>query len=144
MTARIAIGVGCRLGCPADAIEALVRQTVRIMQPRQAQDRQGCDRPPLSGWAGLFTIEDKAGERGLVEAAGRLGLSLTFLPRDTLRQQSAFIQTRSELAENLFGVPSVAEAAALAGAGPNAELIVPRISSQDATCAIAGARDDPS
>lgn len=136
MSPRSAIGVGCRLDCPAGAIEALVRQAVR-----QAQDW----RPPTA-WAGIFTIEDKTGEQGLIEAAARLGLTLTFLSRDALRQQSPFIQTRSSRTENLFGVPSVAEAAALAGAGAGgkAELIVPRMSGQGATCAIAASRDEPS
>lgn len=134
MTARFAIGVGCRLGCPADVIEALVRQAVR-----QAQDWQ-----PPTNRAGLFTIEDKSGEQGLIDAAARLGLTLTFLSRNTLRQQSPLIQTRSHRTENLFGLPSVAEAAALAGARGKAELIVPRISGQGATCAIAKSRDDRS
>jgi len=43
----------------------------------------------------------------------------------------------SARAQELFGVASVAEASALAGAGEKAVLIVPRISSDNATCAIA-------
>jgi cobalt-precorrin 5A hydrolase len=121
----IAIGVGCRRGSWADTIETLVRQALA--------QTSAADRP------GLFTIEDKAQEPGLIEAANRLGLNLTFLPRNALRAQSAKIQTRSSRAESLFGVPAVAEAAALAGAGPNATLIVPRIARQGVTCAIAAA-----
>jgi cobalt-precorrin 5A hydrolase len=128
MSAGIAIGVGCRLGCPATAIEALVRQAL--------------DRAPPAQRLGLFTIRDKAGENGLIEAAGRLGLSLVFLSRDALREQMPLVQTRSRRAESQFGVASVAEAAALAGAGANAVLIVPRIAGQGATCAVAGSRDD--
>jgi cobalt-precorrin 5A hydrolase len=147
MSARVAIGVGCRLGCPADAIEALVRQALvraaRVRQDCQGPDRQLQDGQPPAEWAALFTIEDKAGEKGLIEAAGCLGLSLTFLPRDALRQRLPFIQTPSIRAKNLFGVPSVAEAAALAGAGANGELILPRISGRGVTCAIAGSRSDP-
>ena len=37
----------------------------------------------------------------------------------------------------LAGVPSVAEAAALAAGGPDARLIVPRIAVGPATCALA-------
>jgi cobalt-precorrin 5A hydrolase len=123
MTPRIAIGIGCRLGCPANAIEALVRQALTRAPPAE----------PL----GLFTIRDKDQESGLIEAAHRLGLNLTFLTRDALREQAPFVQTRSPRAQALFGVPSVAEAAALAGAGHGAALIVPRIASQHATCAVA-------
>jgi cobalt-precorrin 5A hydrolase len=36
-----------------------------------------------------------------------------------------------------MGIPSVAEAAALAGGGPTARLIVPRIAIGTATCALA-------
>lgn len=122
---RIAIGVGCRLGCPAEAIEDLVRQALDLV--------------PAAHRTGLFSIRDKSGEAGLIEAARRLGLELVFLSRDALRQQAASVQTRSEHAEARFGVSSVAEAAALAGAGPDSILLVPRIAAAGATCAVAGA-----
>jgi cobalt-precorrin 5A hydrolase len=130
MSARIAIGVGCRLGCSAYAIEALVRHAL--------------DRAPKAEPLGVFTIRDKAGEAGLIEAVSRLGLDLVFLTRDALREQAPSVQTQSIRSKTRFGVPSVAEAAALAGAGANAVLIVPRIASQGVTCAIAESRADPS
>jgi cobalt-precorrin 5A hydrolase len=121
---NVAIGIGCRKNCPADAIEALARQALGRI----------ADAVP----SGLFTVVDKQSEPGLVEAAGRLGLDLTYLSRDVLNARADDAQTRSPLAESLFGVPSVAEAAALAGAGPTSVLIVPRIAADGATCAIAG------
>ncbi len=123
MTIKVAIGVGCRLGCPADVIESVVRQAL--------------DQIPTAGQRGLFTIRDKAGEPGLAEAARRLGLDLVALSREALRAQSAHVKTLSVQANRRFGVPSVAEAAALAGAGSGAELILPRIANQGATCAVA-------
>lgn len=125
MSTRVAIGVGCRLACSADAVEALVRQALGCVSHAE----------PI----GLFTIDDKSGEPGLIEAASRLGLDLVSLPREALRDQAPFIQTPSARTETLFGVPAVAEAAALAGAGAGSRLIVPRIASRDATCAIAAA-----
>jgi cobalt-precorrin 5A hydrolase len=122
-TMSIAIGVGCRGGCPAGAIEALVRRALA-----------GVSDAPL----GLFTLVDKRDEPGLAKAANRLGLSLTYLTREALRDREGDVQTRSERAASLFGVPSVAEAAALAGAGAGSVLIVPRIAEGGATCAIAG------
>jgi cobalt-precorrin 5A hydrolase len=119
----IAIGVGCRCGTSADAIETLVRQALT--------------RAPSTGTRSLFTIEDKSSEPGLVEAAGRLGLALVFVTRAALRDQAPRIQTPSPHSEARFGVPSVAEAAALAGAGPHAALIVPRITRAGVTCAVA-------
>ena len=126
MTGQIAIGVGCRLGCPADAIEGLVRQAL--------------DRTPAARRLGLFTIRDKAGSRAWSRRPHRLGLDLVSVDRDGLREQAASVQTPSARAESLFGVPSVAEAAALAGAGADSVLLVPRITGEGATCAIAGAR----
>ncbi len=100
---------------------------------------------PLSGnddpfdIAGLFTLVDKQSEPGLAEAAKRLDLPLTFLSRETLRAQAVRVQTAAPHAEAAFGVPSVAEAAALAGAGPDAVLILGRIAEGGATCAVARA-----
>jgi cobalt-precorrin 5A hydrolase len=51
------------------------------------------------------------------------------------------VQTYSPHSRCRFDVPSVAEAAALAGAGPGAVLIVPRIAQDGATCAIAGSAE---
>ena len=127
MSPPVAIGVGCRLGCEAEAIEALVRQALERLS----------DPIPL----GLFTIADKRREAGLAEAASRLGLNLVFLPRALLRDQSAFVQTCSPGSASRFDVPSVAEAAALAGAGRDAVLLVPRIARNGATCAIAGTKE---
>jgi cobalt-precorrin 5A hydrolase len=124
MTAGIAIGVGCRLGCTADAIEALIRQALELA--------------PHVRRLGLFTVRDKTGEAGLTEAARRLGLDLVFLTRAALREQAPFIRTPSARTQSLFGIPSVAEAAALAGAGTGAVLIVPRLVAQGVTCAVAG------
>jgi cobalt-precorrin 5A hydrolase len=129
MTGQMAIGIGCRKGCSAASIEALVRQAL--------------DRTSTAERCALFTIADKSGEPGMAEAAERLGLSLVFLSREILREQVPLIQTRSTTTETLFGVPAVAEAAALAGAGPGSVLLVPRIANAGATCAIAGHRDDP-
>jgi cobalt-precorrin 5A hydrolase len=117
----IAIGIGCRRNTKATEIECLVRQALASA--------------PTGGQPALFTIEDKASEPGLIEAARALDLPLTFLPRTTLRAQTT--PTSSPRTRALFGVPSVAEAAALAGAGPNATLIVPRIIRNGVTCAIA-------
>ena len=85
----------------------------------------------------LFTIAEKQGEAGLIEAAVTLALPLVFLPHAALAAVETAVQTRSERVVALFGTPSVAEAAALAGAGPGARLLVPRLASASATCAVA-------
>jgi cobalt-precorrin 5A hydrolase len=130
MSARVAIGVGCRLGSSANAIEALVRHALDHILPAER--------------LGVFTIRDKSNEPGLIAAARRLGLDLIFLTPDELREQAPFVHTHSIGSEARFGVPSVAEAAALAGAGAGGVLIVPRVVSQGVTCAIAQSQDNPS
>jgi cobalt-precorrin 5A hydrolase len=130
MASLIAIGVGCRKGASSEAIVALVRRALA-----QAGSRGGDQR--------LFTSEDKHGETNLARAAGALGLELNFLARSRLLVEAARAVTRSERVERLIGLPGLAETAALAGAGRGGELIVARIASDGATCAIAYAAEAP-
>jgi hypothetical protein len=58
-----------------------------------------------------------------------------------LRDQAADVGTISPASCRRFNLPSVAEAAALAGAGPGSVLLVPRIVHDGATCAIAVSRE---
>ena len=90
----------------------------------------------------LFTHEAKNSEAGLAGAAKALGLPLVFLETEVLRQASLRAATNSPRVMEMFGLPSIAEAAALAGAGPSSVLLVARISNGGASCAIAG-RQEP-
>ena len=119
---RLAIGIGCRRDCSAGAVLAVVQET--------------CAGFDLTG-AGLFTIEAKREEAGLREAAARLGLSLVFLPAGDLAAVADRVTHRSTRAEAALGVPSVAEAAALVGAGAGSRIVVPRLAHAAATCAVA-------
>ncbi|HUZ66355.1 MAG TPA: cobalamin biosynthesis protein [Beijerinckiaceae bacterium] len=121
----LAIGLGCKSNCSAKAIVTLVRSALA-----QAGEE---------GPAALFTMEAKRGESGLALAAAELALPLFFLPLSALQGVAGLAQTRSAKVIALFGVPSIAETAALAGAGPAATLIVPRIKAGGAACAIARA-----
>ena len=90
-----------------------------------------------AGLSALATLEDKAAWPELVALAARLGLPVIPVPRAAL----AGLPTAScslRIAER-FGTGSVAEATALAAAGPGAVLIAIRAVSQDrlATAAIA-------
>lgn len=120
----LAVGIGCRKGCGAEVIVALVREALGLIDAQRAEMR-------------LFTVADKRNEPGLAEAATALKLPLVFLAREALASSAEGCHTRSPRVEAIFGVPSVAEAAALAGAGPGARLLVPRVAAGGATCAIA-------
>lgn len=120
----LAVGVGCRSGVGGDVIADLVER---------ALDATGLPEAP----AAMFTVVDKSTEIGIGEAAAALGLALVHLPRAALAAVADQVETRSERVIELFGVPSIAEGAALAGAGPRARLVVPRMADRGATVAVA-------
>jgi cobalt-precorrin 5A hydrolase len=126
--ASIAIGIGCKKGCAAEAIVALVQRALVAASCAGAE-------------AHLFTHAAKKNEVGLTDAAKSLGLPLVFLEPEVLRQASLRGVTSSPRVMALFGLPSIAEAAALAGAGPSSVLLVTRMSNGGASCAIAGTRE---
>lgn len=66
-----------------------------------------------------------------------LELSIKFLPLAALLDRKHDVLTRSPRVEEMTGLGSVAEAAALAGAGPQSVLLAPRTATQSLTCAIA-------
>jgi cobalt-precorrin 5A hydrolase len=121
---KIAIGIGCRKGCPCEAIVALVRR---------ALENAGCD----GATAALYTHQSKQVEAGLFAAAAELGIPLVLLDPETLRAAAPLAATQSEKVMALFDLPSIAETAALAGAGAGARLVAPRINAAGASCAIA-------
>jgi cobalt-precorrin 5A hydrolase len=130
MAAMIAIGLGCRKSCPGEAIVALVRRALG-------------DCPEVQGVRRLFSLADKRDEPGVIAAAQTLGFDLVFLSREALAAETPRILTRSRAAQSRFGLASVAEAAALAGAGPEARLLGPRLAADGATCAIALGQEAP-
>lgn len=92
------------------------------------------------GLVAVATISDKADAQALKQLAHECGLPIRAIPAETL----AGINTPTQsirIAEN-FGTGSVAEAAALAAAGPRARLIATRAVSQDRTATAAIAEGD--
>jgi cobalt-precorrin 5A hydrolase len=119
----IVAGIGCRKDCPAEDILALLRE---------AMASAGVDAIDL-----LASADLKANEAGLAQAAAILGRPLRLFSQPALEAVTASISMRSACVKRLTGLESVAEAAALAGAGFGARLIVPRIANARATCALA-------
>ena len=64
-------------------------------------------------------------------------MKFVVVPQADLEAAGARVVTRSERVLALMGVPSVAEAAALAAAGPASRLLGPRVAVGPATCALA-------
>jgi cobalt-precorrin 5A hydrolase len=92
---------------------------------------------PLARLARLATAADRAGEPAIRAVAETLGRPLDAVPPEALIAVDAAVPTRSHRIEASRRVGSVAEAAALAAAGPGATLLLRRIASAGATCALA-------
>jgi cobalt-precorrin 5A hydrolase len=121
----IVAGIGCRRGASADAITAVIETALAR-----------CGR--ASGSLGaIATAAAKGGEPGIAGAAAALGVQLVLIAQSDLEAAAGRTQTRSERVIALTGVPSVAEAAALAAGGSAARLLAPRIALGPATCALA-------
>jgi cobalt-precorrin 5A hydrolase len=129
--AVIVAGIGCRKGTSATEIDAALDT---------ALERAG---RPLARIDLVATAASKSGEQGIATAAAARGLKLTFVAQPDLETAGARGATWSARVLALAGVPSVAEAAALAACGPKARLILPRIVVGPVTCALAESGDAP-
>lgn len=91
-----------------------------------------------AGLCALAALEDRADAPAFRAFAGKLGLPVRIVRRAALAGVET--PTRSPRIAARFGTGSVAEAVALAAAGADAGLFVPRMTSRDrmATVAIAG------
>jgi cobalt-precorrin 5A hydrolase len=127
--AMMVAGVGCRKGADAAQIEAAIRAALA---------HKGL---AVGALALIATAAAKASEPGIQAAAAALGLPLVPVSQHELEAAGARAETRSERVVALIGVPSLAEAAALAAAGPAARLIVRRVVAGPATCALAESGD---
>jgi cobalt-precorrin 5A hydrolase/precorrin-3B C17-methyltransferase len=116
----LVVGVGASRGVAAGEVCALVEA---------ALDAAGLARGSVHC---LATVQAKAGEPGLVEAAGRFGVPLVTLPAERLA--AVEVPNPSAVVAAAVGTPSVAEAAALHLGG---ELLVTKRKSAMATAAVA-------
>ncbi|MEU0896432.1 precorrin-3B C(17)-methyltransferase [Streptomyces massasporeus] len=119
----LVVGVGASKGAPVEEVLGLVEGALR---------EAGLS---VASVAGLATVDAKAGEPGIVEAARRLGVPLVTYSAQELA--GVDVPNPSDAPLAAVGTPSVAEAAALVGGG---ELLVPKRKSAAspamATCAV--------
>jgi cobalt-precorrin 5A hydrolase len=125
----IVAGVGCRKGTTAEEIDAAI----------DAALAQGAFAPEQLNV--IATSDGKGGEPGLIEAVAGRGVQLVLVKPGDLEAAGPRTQSSSPRVKALMGIPSVAEAAALAACGPEATLVVPRLVVGPATCAIAATGD---
>lgn len=129
--AVIVAGIGCRKGATQAEIEAALNA---------ALERAG---RPLAKIDLIATSTAKRDEAGIAAAAAARKLQVKIVSQADLEAASVRGATWSQRVLALAGVPSVAEAAALAAAGPEARLILPRIAVGPVTCALATNEEGP-
>lgn len=124
---NLTVGIGCERGASSDEVFALVSQTLAAHSL------------PANAVAGIWSIDVKMDEPAIAETAARLGVPVRFYPAARLEEETPRLANPSEIVYREVGAHGVAEAAALAAAGPDGELIVPKNKSLRATCAVARA-----
>jgi cobalt-precorrin 5A hydrolase / cobalt-factor III methyltransferase / precorrin-3B C17-methyltransferase len=123
----LALGIGCERGCDVAEIVALARDCLA---------GAGLAAGAI---AAVVSVDLKVDEPGIHALAASLDVPARFFPASRLLDETARLTVRSEAAFRATGCWGVAEGAALAGAGAEGVLVVPRRQSRRATCAIARA-----
>lgn len=121
----IVAGVGFRRSVAAEEIVFLVEL---------ALERAGLTRDALEKIATIAALSDLP---AFTEAAQRLAVTAMSVEEQPLSAVAPRVRTHSARSIAAHGVGSVAEAAALAAAGSHSALILDRIASTSATCALA-------
>lgn len=111
-------GIGCRRGVAAAEIIALV------------EDAFAAANQSASALVAIASLDRKAGEPGLLAAAAYFGVPIKTFTATELTASGASVSSKIEA---LVGASSVAEAAALRAG----TLVMPKLKSARATCALA-------
>lgn len=119
------LGMGCERGTAAEDALGLANGALRHL---------GISAKQL---AGLASIETRREEPALLAVAAHFGVPLRFFSASRLEIETPRLKNPSELVFSRVGCHGVAEAAALAAAGPQAELVLAKIKSGFSTAAIA-------
>jgi cobalt-precorrin 5A hydrolase len=123
--ALMVAGIGCRSGVSAEEVESAL---AAALAPIAAAKRTV---------SAIATPATKGHEPGIIAAARARGIPLMLIAQSDLEAADARTLTHSQHAMAAMSVHSVAEAAALAAAGPTGRLLAPRIAIGKVTCALA-------
>ena len=126
-TRRYVLGLDCERATSADEVMALVASALEMAGAEPGQV------------AGLASIDSRRDEPAMVVVAARLAVPVVFFDAETLERETPRIKNPSDVVFARVGCHGVAESAALAAIGPDAELVLPKIKSAHATAAIARA-----
>lgn len=127
---KLVAGLGFRAGCEVTSLRSALQAALDVASTTHSQSIT------LAHLSALATAADKAQHPALLQLAAELQLPIHPTPLPALADQPA---AASVHVPERYGAHSVAEAAALAAAGPGATLLGGRSISLDrmATCALA-------
>ncbi|MEO5337619.1 MAG: precorrin-3B C(17)-methyltransferase, partial [Magnetospirillum sp. WYHS-4] len=123
----LALGVGCERDAAPEELAELVERT--LAGSGLAAGAVAC----------IASLDLKMDEPAVNALAARLGVPARFFTAAELEAETPRLANPSETVFRAVGCHGVAEAAALAAAGPEAELVVAKTRSARATCAVARA-----
>ena len=126
----LALGVGCERGCDVDELLKLVEKTLSDF---------GLSEQSI---ACVASIDLKSDEKAILELAENLNVPARFFGASELELLTSRLVNPSKVVFAEVGCHGVSEGAALAVAGYEAELIVAKVKSTHATCAIARSPND--
>lgn len=124
---RLAIGVGCARNCDTEELLNLVNAALI--------ENDLCE----ATIAGIFSVDLKADEAAILALAERFGRPIRLFSAAELEEETSRLANPSDVVFAEVGCHGVAEAAALRAAGLDAQLIVEKQKSANATVAIARA-----
>lgn len=122
---RAVLGVGCARNCPPEELSALADRVLADAGIAPA------------ALAAVATLDLKADEPGVLELARRLGVPLRVFAAAELEAETSRSEMPSDVVFAEVGTHGVAENAALATAGAQAALVVPKTKTANATAALA-------
>ncbi len=116
----LAIGIGCERGTDPEEVRTLINETLAANNLAEAS---------IATFASIDLKEDEPALNALHP--------VTYFTANELNEYAHKLKSPSDFVKSEVGTPSVAEASALAAAGPDSELIVAKTKSKRATIAIA-------
>jgi len=123
------IGMGCERGCPKEHLQALLEDALKQVNIE------------VSDISNINSIDIKADEEGLISLAESLKKPFQTYSKEELTSVEHLLSIKSDYVYNTVGVYGVAESAALFAAqkatNSNSKLILNKIKTDKATCAIA-------
>ncbi|MHA1127917.1 MAG: precorrin-3B C(17)-methyltransferase, partial [Alphaproteobacteria bacterium] len=124
---RFALGLGCARGCDVSEMWDLVQGCLR--DANIAPEAVAC----------VTSLDLKGDEPAMIETARRLGVTYRLFDAETLEAEASRLVNPSDVVFAEVGCHGVSEGAALAAAGADAVLVVEKVKTANATCAIARA-----